>query len=120
MVLANGRVSVCIAAVVFREPAVASRQRIEMIDERLIMTRGMRIEEVAGGKGFGPRGNVIGDDAMAGLGQGLRDTRGAGEAIQDRCGIYFADQLQNARQQLELGTGVFDALRGGRIRRILE
>ena len=59
----------------FREPAVFSRQRIEVINHRLVMIFRMRIEQVARSENFLPDGDVIGNHTMAGLRQHLGNPR---------------------------------------------
>src|SRR5260221_3783579 len=110
-IVADGATVVRFAAVVFSEPSISSRQSVEMVNQSLVVLWRMRVEQIAFPDHCGPRRKVVGDDAMTGLSQRLRYSGRAGEAIEDGARLHLLDKLQDVRQQLELGPGVFDSLR---------
>ena len=102
-----------VTAIVLCEPSGVGWQRVEMGDQFRILFRGPSGQQIADAKNLGPLGNVIADHVVTGLGQSLRNARGAGKAVEDPAGVHLFRHRQDMRNQLELGAGILDAF-GGR------
>src|ERR1035437_171407 len=110
IIFAHGTTAIGIATIILCEPTVFSGQRVEMVNERFIVFRRMRIEQIAGSKHLRPDSNVICNDAVPSLRQSLRNSRCAGKPVEHSKRFHFLNELKNVRKQLELRAGILDPL----------
>src|SRR5215213_644614 len=90
--------AVC-AAVVLGEPAMSTRHRVQVVYQITVVFARKRAQQVTLGKYFGPRCDIICNDAIARLRKRLRHARRARETVEHCLRLNFLSETKNVRHK---------------------
>lgn len=85
----------------FGEPAFLSRQRVQVIDQIFVVLARKRAHQVTITEYFGPDGDVVGNNAVAGVCKCLRHAGCPRESIKNSLRLNFLGEAKDVRQKLQ-------------------